>query len=193
MRKCTAIIVRHGGYARQKFGDGPLTEGGVETVEGTANVIIGELEMLCSGIDLALISGSLRGMDTFVTIQKEMMHPEVQIDVAERLIHTDFYSSAKEAGDWRKLHGPDSEAYFPDFTASCEIMAEELAILKHAPHLFTGPANRVVEAIREAQARGKTTFLIVTHGGYEQVIVKALTGENCETLGLGKHMTIKFD
>lgn len=204
MGKCTAIIVCHGEFERQKYDDGPLTEAGRRQIIVTANSILefmerpeGRTEL---NIHLALISGTIRGLDSYRILMETISDyfwrysPSIY-EIRQTMIDADFYSSEEEDKLYRQIYGPDPAKHFPGFNEGCKTLGSAAAIRKHAPgfNLIQNPANRVVAAIRAAQAQGKTTFLVVTHAGYEQVIVKALTGEDCEVLELGKHITIKFD
>jgi len=138
-----------------------------------------------------LVSGSLRGMDTFISITEAF--GDYRITIQKRIVHADFFNTNEEDSTYQKLYGPNSENIYPGFKTDVKKLGSTQAILKHAPHLIRNPAMRVVESVRQAQKDGQKTFLIVTHQGYEQVIVKALTDEDCPMLELGKHMEVEFD
>ena len=69
MGKRIAVIFRHGDYEKQMAGDGPLTDEGKRIVRNSTNSFAAKLAETfpgCVNVAItALVSGSLRGLDTY--------------------------------------------------------------------------------------------------------------------------------
>lgn len=184
--KRIAIVVRHGEYDNQLWGDGPLTNEGAFAVEERACLIPLPPDELTYS---AVVSGSLRGMETYFRLKEALIKnrrlPPFSFAKSRELIHTDFFTTPEERAALRDLR--QSPAFIAD-----EKKDPDGAMLKHGLEIFRGPASRNVKAIRE-----QTSTMVVfnvTHAIVDMLTVNMLSNDRMWTpLDYGCFRVVEFE
>lgn len=195
--KRMAIVLRHGECYHQKYNDGPLTEGGAVAVRLAAKTIRNILTMEFPN-DIhdpiryriaVLVSGSLRGLDTYRILRQELERTGLFTDglfrITAELIHTNFFSTPDEDAIWRGLRKDAT------FDAATKELGWNEALLRHQLPLVKGPADRVVTATK---AFPEEVVIIINHSPHDRLIVEGLTGTRpTDALELGKFRIVEFE
>ena len=190
------IIFRHGKryITGEASGDGPLTREGIETTRNSAVKLRMELiQKHVEKIDLAIVSGSIRGAQTFsilwtvlLTAFTESPLPIVLYDMSK-----DYFSTAEEDARWKVFYSQMKETH----EAAKALVGEKEAYLRSAlaRGLIESCVHRTVNRIRAGVWDGAQNILLVTHAPHDALIAEAVTSVPCsQCLEVGTYRIVEF-
>jgi len=194
--KRLAVVMRHGECDKQKYNDGPLTKEGERCVRYSTQRLKNVLRMHFQPgtrqvtVSIAmLVSGSLRGLDTYRIMREELDRDDWLMSngfvLVRQEISTKFFSTPDEDVKWHALRADET------FKAATAMLGGDEALLTNAHELIHGPACRVVAVTRDGT---EPLTIVITHSPHDRLIVEGLTGTRpTDTLELGCFRIVEFE
>ncbi len=161
------IIGRHADYTKTKeaTGDGPLTEEGKVDARLDAGQLASQLASLgITAIDHAVVSGSIRGSQTFAIYWSVLLEKGIQI--WEYQMDKQFFSTKEEDAKWADIAISQREKFLDAKTKNGEVAA----VMEFAGEMVEDCAVRTVKALKAAQAGGAEVMMCMTHGPHDILI-----------------------
>jgi broad specificity phosphatase PhoE len=160
----------------------------VQNAEYYANRLITELiDSKIGLINEAIVSGSVRCVETFAIIWRELHKRHIKIESNE--IHKQFFSTRAEDVGWKEFYRANHAILFNRI----EAVGEKKAVMEGAGHLVRPCVKRTVTRIKKGLRDGARTILVVTHSPHDVFIEKAFTGvEQPKCLEQGHYRIIRF-
>jgi broad specificity phosphatase PhoE len=187
-RQC--IFLRHGQRRHEtgvQSGDGPLTLEGRETSLETARRLCRELSSRnIRRIDLAIVSVSVRCVETFAVVWGELC--QAGIVIAENDIDISYFFTPEENILWGEFNTRQGET----FREARKLLGEKEAMRLHALNLVRPCVERTLARVYKALDVGARTILICTHGPLDAFMAEELTKNPTDGLKQGYARIVSF-
>jgi broad specificity phosphatase PhoE len=187
------VIFRHGQRRINTgciSGDGPLTtKGKFHTRTSTRELVADLRAMNISQIDLAIVSGSIRGSQTYAEIWDVLL--EKGMPVRDYDMHRDYFSTREEDVGWKSLY----DKHNSELQAAIHRDGERVAVMKFAGNLVHRCVSRIISRIDQAVAEGAKNILLVTHGPHDALIYEHYDSETDrdDCLKMGTYDILEYE